>query len=210
MGAPNSENRAGGCVTVSPVKVIFRRVIPLSASTQYLSSYPLCQIGLDKLKTEKSLFLFGFLPPVSANKSLLSLLSSSIVISISTRSTSHPLIGIMSHGTMIPDHYVDHQSTTDEIALSSIIWGLSLGVSLFTFENACHQTMRAYKRAHKITLYVVYVWLEWASSTIMGIISWMFLKGYIGPSLEYFLAIGERHLYLGRCLDAPSRIRFQT
>lgn len=95
----------------------------------------------------------------------------------------------MGRGTLIPDHYVPHDSSVDDVALSSIIWGLSLGVSLYTFATATKQTMRAHRRAHRITAYMVFVWLEWVSSTIMGVISWLFLKENIKPSLEYFLAI---------------------
>lgn len=92
-------------------------------------------------------------------------------------------------GTLVPDHYVPHESSLNDVALTSVIWGLSLGVALYCTETATRQTMKAYKRAHRITAYMVFMWLELASSTIMGIISWLFLKGIIQPSLEYFLAI---------------------
>ena len=95
----------------------------------------------------------------------------------------------MARGTLIPDYYVPHQTTEEDIEISSIIWGLSLGCTLYTFFTAGKQTIKSWRRAKTLTLYIALVWLEWASSTIMGVISWCFLKGVIQPSLEYFLAI---------------------
>lgn len=92
-------------------------------------------------------------------------------------------------GTLIPEHYVPHKSTQTDVELASIIWGLSLGVTLYTLFTAGKQTFKAYRRARKVTAYMVFVWLEWMSSTTMGVISWFFLKETIEPSLEYFLAI---------------------
>ena len=95
----------------------------------------------------------------------------------------------MARGTLIPEHYVDHTPSAEDIELSSIIWGLSLGASLYTAFTAGKQTFKQWRRARRITTYMTFVWLEWISSTTMGVISWFFLKGSIQPSLEYFMAI---------------------
>lgn len=92
-------------------------------------------------------------------------------------------------GTFIPDHYVPHKATAEDIELASIIWGVSLGVTLYTFFTAGKQTFKSWRRARRVTAYMAFVWLEWISSTLMGIISWFFLNDTIKPSLEYFLAI---------------------
>lgn len=101
------------------------------------------------------------------------------------------IIAFMSRGTLIPDDYVPHESTLNDIALTSVIWGVSLGVSLYTFAVATKQTTRAWHRARRVTFYMVLIWLEWTSSTTMGVISWLFLREKIHPSLEYFLATSK-------------------
>jgi hypothetical protein len=92
-------------------------------------------------------------------------------------------------GTLIPDHFVYHHATTSDVEVASITWGISLGVTLYTFFTAAKQTFKAWRRARRVTVYMIFIWLEWISSTIMGIISWLFMRGSIEPSLEYFLAI---------------------
>lgn len=97
----------------------------------------------------------------------------------------------MAQGTLIPEDFVYHQSSEFEIELASIIWGISLGVSMYTFFVAGKQTFRAWRRARRLTFYMVLMWLGWSASTIMGIISWCFIKSAIQPSLQYFIAISE-------------------
>jgi hypothetical protein len=92
-------------------------------------------------------------------------------------------------GSLLPAHYVNTPPTADEIELSSIIWGLSLGISLYSAFAAGKQTFKAWKRNKKFTSYMLLIWLSWSASTIMGIVSWAFLKGAIEPGLEYFLVI---------------------
>ncbi|VUC20071.1 unnamed protein product [Clonostachys rosea] len=92
-------------------------------------------------------------------------------------------------GTLIPEHYVHTVPTAEEIELSCIIWGLSLGISVYGAFAAGKQTFKAWKRAKKVTTYMVLIWLAWIASTVMGIVSWAFLKGSIKPGLEYFLVI---------------------
>lgn len=95
----------------------------------------------------------------------------------------------MGRGTLVPDRYVEDHASQGDIEISSIIWGLSLGCTLYTFFAAGKQTLKSWRRAKTLTVYMALVWLEWASSTIMGVICWCFLKGSIQPSLEYFMAI---------------------
>ncbi|KAK0387706.1 hypothetical protein NLU13_3951 [Sarocladium strictum] len=90
-------------------------------------------------------------------------------------------------GTLISPSYVPYRPTLNDIILASIIWGISLGVALFTFASATVQTMRAWRETRRVTLYMILMWLEWSSCTAMGVLSWLFLTKVIRPSLEYFL-----------------------
>lgn len=68
--------------------------------------------------------------------------------------------------------------------------GVCLSVQHYIpFFTAAKQTFKAWRRARRVTVYMMLVWLEWASSTTMGAICWCFLKGSIKPGLEYFMAI---------------------
>lgn len=85
-------------------------------------------------------------------------------------------------GFLVSPNYVAPHSTRDDIVVASVVWGFSLAVSLFTASKAIKQTWRSYKRTHRFTGYIIMVWGEWISSTIIGILSWLFLYSIIEPS----------------------------
>ncbi|KAI0967293.1 hypothetical protein F4678DRAFT_248385 [Xylaria arbuscula] len=89
-------------------------------------------------------------------------------------------------GFLVSPNYVAQRTTQSDIVVASIVWGFSLAVSFFTASKARKQTWRAWRRTHRISGYLVMVWGEWLASTIIGILSWLFLYEIIEPSFQFF------------------------
>ncbi|KAH6996978.1 hypothetical protein EDB80DRAFT_138268 [Ilyonectria destructans] len=92
-------------------------------------------------------------------------------------------------GTLIPPWYVSHQPSCDDLVVVSVVWGLSLGLSIFGFIRAADQTFHQWKRARRVTAYMVFIWLELVASTIIGGIGWGHVFGSIPASFELFFFI---------------------
>ncbi|KAF7532537.1 hypothetical protein G7Z17_g13627 [Cylindrodendrum hubeiense] len=92
-------------------------------------------------------------------------------------------------GTLIPPWYVPDAPSCDDVSVVSVVWGLSLGLSIFAIIRAANQTFHQWKRARRVTAYMVFIWLELIASTIIGGIGWGFVYGDIPPSFELFFFI---------------------
>ncbi|KAI0440509.1 hypothetical protein F4803DRAFT_465649 [Xylaria telfairii] len=92
-------------------------------------------------------------------------------------------------GFLIPPWYEAVQITSWELNVASIIWGISLGITLFGATKALEQTQRVFRRTRRLSTYVLLVWAVCISSTSTGIISWLYLAGNIPPSFHFFFAI---------------------
>ncbi|KAF5000195.1 hypothetical protein FGRMN_2009 [Fusarium graminum] len=93
------------------------------------------------------------------------------------------------HGFLVPAHFEEHPPSSNDMNFASIIWGLSLGVMVFNCGKATRQTMSTIKRRNNLTTYTIFIWIEIISSSILGIIVWLYLRGTIRPSFQYFFSI---------------------
>ncbi|KAF7547237.1 hypothetical protein G7Z17_g7876 [Cylindrodendrum hubeiense] len=92
-------------------------------------------------------------------------------------------------GFLIPDDYKYSKPSKDDMNIASIAWGFSLGVCIFTGAKGVRQTVKSWKRGRRTNIYLIMIWTEWASSTIMSAITWFYLRGHIPPSFAIFFVI---------------------
>ncbi|RSL50768.1 hypothetical protein CEP53_008695 [Fusarium sp. AF-6] len=92
-------------------------------------------------------------------------------------------------GFLMPDHYQFYKPSVNDMNIASIAWGFSLGVCIFTGAKGARQTVKSWKRGMRTNIYLIFLWTEWASSTIMSAITWSYLREYIKPSFAVFFVI---------------------
>ncbi|KAH7260159.1 hypothetical protein FSOLCH5_009491 [Fusarium solani] len=92
-------------------------------------------------------------------------------------------------GFLVPENFKDDLPNEDDMNIASIIWGLSLGVVVFNCAKAFRQAKSAIHRRKRLTTYVVLVWLEIVSSFILGVMVWLYLRGIIPPSFQFYFFI---------------------
>lgn len=85
------------------------------------------------------------------------------------------------YGFLIPDSYVREVPGSADMNTSSIFWGFSLGVALFSAGKAARQSQRSWQRAKRVSAYIIMVWGVWISSMILGVLAWGFQRQYIHP-----------------------------
>ncbi|KAH7144216.1 hypothetical protein B0J13DRAFT_635185 [Dactylonectria estremocensis] len=93
------------------------------------------------------------------------------------------------YGFLIPDSYVRKIPEESVMNISSIFWGFSLGVGLFSAVKAASQTMRSWQRSGRVSVYVAMIWGVWLSSMLLGVLSWCFQRQYINPSFAFYFHI---------------------
>ncbi|KKO97977.1 hypothetical protein THAR02_09926 [Trichoderma harzianum] len=89
-------------------------------------------------------------------------------------------------GFLVPDNYVSETPDDTDMNISSVFWGLSLGIAIFAAVQAGWQSYHSWKRKHRITTYVALIWGEWIASIIIGALTWCFQREYVGPSYLQF------------------------
>ncbi|KAJ3469427.1 hypothetical protein MRS44_003492 [Fusarium solani] len=77
----------------------------------------------------------------------------------------------------------------DDMNIASIAWGVSLGVCIFTFAKGTRQTIKSWRRGRKMNPYIILLWMEWASSSIMSAITWCYLRSYIPGGFPFFFVL---------------------
>ncbi|KAF7563997.1 hypothetical protein G7046_g121 [Stylonectria norvegica] len=92
-------------------------------------------------------------------------------------------------GLLIPETYHYSKPSTNDMNIASIAWGFSLGVCIFTGAKGMRQTINSWKRGRKLNIYIILLWVEWASSTIMSAVTWSYLRGYIEPGFPIFFVV---------------------
>ncbi|KAK7431556.1 hypothetical protein QQZ08_001774 [Neonectria magnoliae] len=85
-------------------------------------------------------------------------------------------------GYLIPDTYVVVEPTLDDLLIASIIWGFTLATGLFSGTKVFKQSWSQWRRSRRIHAYVIMIWAEWLVSMVIGVISWVFIRGFIEPS----------------------------
>ncbi|KAF4467481.1 hypothetical protein FALBO_5618 [Fusarium albosuccineum] len=92
-------------------------------------------------------------------------------------------------GFLIPADYKFHKPSVNDMNIASIAWGFSLGVCIFTGAKGARQTVKSWKRGMRTNIYLILLWTEWTSSTVMSAITWSYLREYIKPSFAVFFVI---------------------
>ncbi|KAF3343667.1 hypothetical protein VD0002_g9779 [Verticillium dahliae] len=103
-------------------------------------------------------------------------------------------------GTLVPPWYKPSPLNRDEENIASLLWGFTLGLGVWTGTKAIQQTMVTLKRIHRVNAYIALIWAQWISNMIMGIISWIFLRGWFGPSFEFFFFVLVLWVFQVQCL----------
>ncbi|CAG9936427.1 unnamed protein product [Clonostachys rosea f. rosea IK726] len=93
------------------------------------------------------------------------------------------------YGLLIPDTYELEVPDDVDMNTTSIFWGLSLGIAIFSATKAGKQTYRSWRRTHRITAYVFMIWAVWFSSQVLGVLAWGFQRGYIAPSFGFYFCV---------------------
>ena len=60
----------------------------------------------------------------------------------------------------VPDHFVFEASSDADVKLASIAFGFQLGFSILTASKAGAQTVRIWRRVHRVTTYTALTWIE--------------------------------------------------
>ncbi|CAM1504781.1 Fc.00g023720.m01.CDS01 [Cosmosporella sp. VM-42] len=90
------------------------------------------------------------------------------------------------HGFLVPDSYVFHVPSDVNMNLSSIFWGFSFAVAVFSALRAGSQSLQTWRRKHRVTAYIAMIWTEWAASIVIGAVAWSFQRQYVRPSFQLF------------------------
>ncbi|GAA5988197.1 hypothetical protein JCM10908_002107 [Rhodotorula pacifica] len=78
--------------------------------------------------------------------------------------------------------YAPENVTEGDMQFASILFGWVLGFACWCIVTAWHQT-------HKLSIYVVLIWLEIATCVIFATICWCYISGRIDHSFAFFFAI---------------------
>lgn len=86
--------------------------------------------------------------------------------------------------TLLSDTFVLQPVTTADLQIATLTWGFTLGFGFLTVWSAIKQTMDVHRRYGYSKLnspYIWMIWLEIVASTVMAVICWLHLNGYIPP-----------------------------
>lgn len=84
-------------------------------------------------------------------------------------------------GTLVPPWFVLPPVSLDDLITASIFWGIAMGFTILAIVRAANQTVSQWRRARKVTAYMIFIWLEIVVSAILGGISWGYLRETIPP-----------------------------
>lgn len=107
-------------------------------------------------------------------------------------------------GFLLPDHFELKKPSSNDMNIASIAWGFSLGVGIFTGAKGLKQTIKSWKRGTRTNIYLILLWLEWTSSTIMSTVTWLYLRQHIPPGFPIFFVIGMSPWLISR--SAANRV----
>ncbi|KFA55134.1 hypothetical protein S40293_08675 [Stachybotrys chartarum IBT 40293] len=103
-------------------------------------------------------------------------------------------------GTLIPPWFQRNEPNVDTLATASIIFGVSIGLAAAATIRTCRQTRKTWRRTHKVTTYVVLIWLELISSTIIAGVTWGYLRHHIEPSLWFYTGLILLWIFQTQCI----------
>lgn len=90
-------------------------------------------------------------------------------------------------GFLVPPWYTDEDPSWLSLTLVTFMFGFSSACAVFTAVSIIHQTRRAWHRSRKITAhpYIVMITVEWTSSVIISVVSFLFVIDMIPPRLVF-------------------------
>uniref|UniRef100_A0A8H7KDQ3 Integral membrane protein n=1 Tax=Bionectria ochroleuca TaxID=29856 RepID=A0A8H7KDQ3_BIOOC len=88
----------------------------------------------------------------------------------------------MARGTFVPPNFRVDVPSEDELVAVGVVWGLSLPLTVFGIFRCVRQTYSQYRRTKRVNLYMLLIWLELISTTLMGGTAWGYVRG-----MWYFL-----------------------
>ncbi|KAL6405689.1 hypothetical protein AUP68_10824 [Ilyonectria robusta] len=86
-------------------------------------------------------------------------------------------------GFLVPDTYVVVAPSLNDLLIASIIWGFTLATGVFSGTKAFKQTWATWRRSRRLHAYAYMIWAEWIVSMVIGVLSWVFIRGLIEPSV---------------------------
>ncbi|KAI1340769.1 hypothetical protein F5Y15DRAFT_32178 [Xylariaceae sp. FL0016] len=95
----------------------------------------------------------------------------------------------MAYGLFVPPWYVREVPSDDDMNTGSIFFGFTLAAAIACAVKAGNQTVRSYKRAQRVTAYMMMIWAELVASVVLAVISWCFQRQYIEPSFFFFFFV---------------------
>ncbi|CAH0044694.1 unnamed protein product [Clonostachys solani] len=90
------------------------------------------------------------------------------------------------YGAFVPPGYVPTLPNSEQLSDASVVWGMSLSLTVFAFIRCFSQTYAQWRRIRKVNLYMALIWLELWSSTLIGVIYFVYMRGHIPPSFWFF------------------------
>ncbi|KAF4977898.1 hypothetical protein FZEAL_5646 [Fusarium zealandicum] len=91
-------------------------------------------------------------------------------------------------GSLVPSGYEFDEPSCEDLAIVSVAWGLTLGLCIFGLIRVSIQTYQQWKRARRVTAYMVLIWLELIASAIIGGLAWGYVNETISPGFEIYFA----------------------
>lgn len=84
-------------------------------------------------------------------------------------------------GTLVPPWFKAYHVTQLDMSVVSIVWGISLGCTIFCAATATSQSLQTWQRSHRLTAYHCMIWIELVASTVIGVMSWLYMRDDIKP-----------------------------
>lgn len=92
-------------------------------------------------------------------------------------------------GLLVPPWYTIEAPSELSLALVTFMLGFSTALAAVTAVTIIHQAHRTWRRSKRLVThpYIVMISVEWVSSVIISIISFLFIRDVIPPRFVYFL-----------------------
>lgn len=86
-------------------------------------------------------------------------------------------------GLLVPSWYITETASELSLALVTFMFGFSTALAAVTAVTIISQANRTWRRSKRVVThpYIVMISVEWVSSVIISIISYLFIRGVIPP-----------------------------
>ncbi|KAK1598417.1 uncharacterized protein LY79DRAFT_288068 [Colletotrichum navitas] len=93
---------------------------------------------------------------------------------------------------LLSPHFKLEEVSENDMVIASLAWGFTLGFGWLTVWTAIKQTTAMYKRQGSRIYRNAYIWMIWLEiivCTIFSVICWLYLRGVIPPSFQFYFSI---------------------